>query len=71
VAQGAEVGTVGNHVKHILFIGICMLCDLCTRGYGDHYTPHESWKAMDFVLCWCTCRIDEDVYVGRCKVDAA
>jgi hypothetical protein len=22
--------------------------------------PHESWKAMDVMLCQCKCRVDED-----------
>jgi len=30
---------------YILFIGIRMLCDLFTRGYGDHSTPMSLGKA--------------------------
>jgi hypothetical protein len=56
--------------RSILFIGIRMLCVLFTRGYGDHFPPHESWKAMDVMSCRCTCRVDEDTYVGRCEVAA-
>jgi len=26
------------------------------------FPPHESWKAMDVLVCRCTCRMDEDVY---------
>jgi hypothetical protein len=55
---------------YILFFGIRALFLCVTRGYGDHSPLTESWKALDVLLCRCTCRIDEDVSIGRCKVAA-
>jgi len=36
-------------------------CVSVTRVYGDHAPLTESWKALDVMLCRCTCRMDEDV----------
>ena len=52
--------------EDLLFIGIRMLCDLLTRGYGDH-SPLTS-LGKPWMLCYVGARVefDEDAKVGRC-----